>query len=66
VEGSQPLDGIVEEHFLKRSDVTNPVRYFGGPLMMIPNMIKVGLHANKFLELSAVENYLLTEYYIRS
>jgi len=35
-------------------------------LKMIPNMIKVGLHANKFLELSAVENYLLTEYHILS
>ncbi len=66
VEGSPPLDGIVEEHCLKRSDVTNPVRYFGGLLKMVPNMIKVGLHANKFLDLSAVENYLLTEYYIRS
>ena len=66
VEGSPPLDGIVEEHCLKRRDVTNPVRYFGGPLKMIPNMIKVGLHANKFLQLSAVENYLLTEYHIRS
>ena len=66
VAGSPPLDGIVEEHCLKRRDVTNPVRYFGGPLKMIPNMIKVGLHANKFLQLSAVENYLLTEYHIRS
>ena len=34
--------------------------------MMVPNMIKVGLHANRFLEISAVENYLLTEYHIRS
>lgn len=66
VEGSPPLDGIVEEHSLKRSDITNPARYFGGPLMMVPNMIKVGLHANKFLDLSIVENYLLTEYHIRS
>jgi hypothetical protein len=66
VAGSPLLDGIVEEHCLKRRDVTNPARYFGGPLKMIPNMIKVGLHANKFLELSAVENYLLTEYHIRS
>ena len=66
VEGSPPLDGIVEEHCLKRRDVTNPVRYFGGALKMIPNMIKVGLHANKFLDLSAVENYLLTEYHILS
>jgi hypothetical protein len=66
VEGSPPLDGIVEEHCLKRGDVTNPVRYFGGALKMIPNMIKVGMHANKFLDISAVENYLLTEYHIRS
>ena len=66
IEGSPPLDGIVEEHCLKRRDVTNPVRYFGGASKMIPNMIKVGLHANKFLDLSAVENYLLTEYHIRS
>jgi hypothetical protein len=65
-DGSPHLDGIVEEHCRKRSDVTNPVRYFGGLLMMVPNMIKVGLHANRFLEISAVENYLLTEYHIRS
>ncbi len=66
VEGSPPFDGIVEEHCLKRQDVTNPARYFGGPLRMIPNMIRVGLHANKFLTISATENYLLTEYHIRS
>ncbi len=60
------LDGIVEEHCRTRSDVTNPVRYFGGPVMMVPNMIRVGLHANKFLQISAVENYLLTEYHVRS
>ena len=28
--------------------------------------LEVGLHASKFLEISAVENYLLTEYHIRS
>jgi hypothetical protein len=66
VDGSPALDGIVEEHFRQRRDITNPLRFFGGSLMMIPNMIKVGLHANKFLDLSLVENYLLTEYHIRS
>ena len=29
-------------------------------------MIRVGLHARKFLDLSVIENYLLTEYHIRS
>ncbi len=66
VEGSPHLDGIVEEHCRERRDITCPMHYFGGLLMMIPNMIKVGLHANKFLEISAVDNYLLTEYHIRS
>jgi len=66
VEGSPHVDGIVEEHCRERRDVTCPMHYFGGLLMMLPNMIKVGLHANKFLEISAVENYLLTEYHIRS
>lgn len=65
-EGSPHLDGIVEEHCRQRSDVTNPVRYFGGPIMMVPNMVRVGMHANKFLDISAVKNYLLTEYHIRS
>jgi hypothetical protein len=66
VEGSTAFDGIVEEHVRKRRDITNPLRFFGGPLQVIPNMIRVGLHANKFLEISATENYLLTEYHIRS
>ncbi|MFA5367134.1 MAG: hypothetical protein WC333_04580, partial [Dehalococcoidia bacterium] len=30
IEGSPPLDGIVEEHLRERSDITNPARYFGG------------------------------------
>ena len=66
IDGSPTLDGIVEEQCRRRCDVTNPACYFGGTLSMIPNMIKVGMHAKKFLDLSAVENYLLTEYHIRS
>ncbi len=65
-DGCPHLDDPVEEHCRTRRDVTNPVRYFGGPLGMVPNMIRVGLHANKFLQVSAVENYLLTEYHLRS
>ena len=63
---SPPFDGIVEEHFRSLRDITNPVRFFGGVVKMLPNMLKVGLHSNKFLDLSATENYLLTEFHIRS
>jgi len=66
IEGSPPMDGIVEEHFRRLRDVTNPARYFGGPFRMVPNMVRVGLHSNKFLQISGVENYLVTEYHIRS
>jgi len=66
IEGSPPMDGIVEEHCRSLRDITNPARYFGGLLRMFPNMVRVGLHANKFLQISAVENYLVTEYHIRS
>ena len=65
-EDSPPFDGIVEEHFRSLRDITNPARFFGGVFKMLPNMIKVGLHSNKFLDLSATENYLLTEFHIRS
>jgi len=66
IEGSPPIDGIVEEHCRSLRDITNSARYFGGAFRMIPNMVRVGLHSNKFLQLSAVENYLVTEYHIRS
>jgi hypothetical protein len=66
IEDSPPFDGIVEEHFHSLGDITNPARFFGGAFRVLPNMLKVYRHANKFLEISATENYLLTEYHIRS
>lgn len=66
IEDSPPFDGIVEEHFRSLGDIINPARFFGGIFRMFPNMLKVYRHANKFLEISATENYLLTEYHIRS
>ena len=66
IEDSPPFDGIVEEHFRSLGDITNPARFFGGAFRMLPNMLKVYRHANKFMEISATENYLLTEYHIRS
>ena len=66
IEDSPPLDGIVEEHFRSLQDITNPVRFFGGAFNMFPNILKVWRHSNKFLELSATENYLMREYHIRS
>ena len=64
VPGSPHFDGIVEEHFRTRADLFNPVRFFGGPLKMLPHMVEVGLHVNRFLDLPSLENYLVGEIHI--
>ncbi len=61
-----PLDGIVEEHVSDARDVLLPQRFFGGALPMLPNMIRVGLHSRTFLQLSTVQNYLMSEYWLRT
>ena len=66
VEDSPPYDGIVEESFRSLRDITNPVRMFGGPLRMLPNMLKTVRHTSMFLNLREIENYILTEHHIRS
>ena len=64
--GSPPLDGIVEEHFRRREDLLNPMRFFGGPVRMLPNMIRVGLDVRGFIDLRSIENYLVVERHLRS
>jgi hypothetical protein len=60
------FDGIVEEHYLEMRDIFNPARMFGGTWHMIRNMVRVGVHCNSFLNYREIENYLLTEYHIKS
>jgi hypothetical protein len=62
LEGSQPWDGIVTEDFRATEDLLDPRRLFGGTLQAVPNMLRVGRHVSKFLELSTLENYLVDEY----
>lgn len=57
-----PDDGIVTEHFNPAADLLNPVRLFGGLARMLPNMIRVGLHIRRFLDMPRLENYLVREY----
>lgn len=58
-------DGIVVETFDAREDVRSMVRFFGGPtasaLCALPNAIRVGRHAARFLDLGTFENHLATE-----
>ncbi len=81
VDGSPPLDAIVEELFRSPADLHNPLRFFGGPLSApgprvlagpgrvlraLPNMIRVGLDIRRFIDLGSMENHLARELWLRS
>jgi len=63
--GSPPLCGIVEEQVRTRGELLNAVQFFGGWLRMVPNMLRVLIDVRRFLDLGALENYLVTERWFR-
>ncbi len=64
--GSPPVCGIVEEQFRTRADLLDPARLFGGFTRMVPNMVRVYRDVRGFLDLAALENYLVTERWLRA
>ena len=65
-EGAEPSDGIVLEACETRGDLLNPTRFFGGTLMMVPNMLRVAKDINGFLDMKKTETFYATEYHLRS
>ena len=65
-EGSDVCDGIVEEACRTKNDLLSPVRFFKGPLMMIPNMIRVQIDTKGFLDMDEFEIYYAKEYHLKS
>jgi hypothetical protein len=65
-EGADPCDGIVLEACHTRGDLLNPARFFGGPLKMVPNMLRVASDINGFLDMKKTETFYATEYHLRS
>ena len=63
---SQDWDGIVEEHFRKRSDLLNPFRMFGNPLVILYRFYQVYSDTRSFLDYKTIEPYLVEEYHIKS
>lgn len=63
--GSPPLCGLVEEQCRTREELLDPARFFGGWLRMVPNMLRVYGDVRSFLDLAAIENYLVTERWLR-
>ncbi len=64
-DGSEGHEGIVEEHFLQSSHLLNPAKFFGNPLTMLPNMLRVYFDVNSFLDYKSTEPYLVREYHIK-
>jgi len=58
-------DGIVEEHMQTRSELLNPFKFFGNPIVIIPRMIHVYTDTRSFLDYKTIEPYLVAEYHIK-
>jgi len=65
-EGADPSDGIVLEACRTGGDLLNPTRFFGGALKMVPNMLRVAMDINGFLDMKKTETFYATEYHLRS
>lgn len=65
-EDTADWDGIVEEQFKTKSDLLNPVRFFGHPLIMPYRMWQVYTDTKSFLDYKTIEPYFATEIHIKS
>lgn len=63
---SQPWDGIVEEQFKDRSDLLNPIKFFGNPFIMPIRMWQVYSDTKSFLDYESIEPYYAAELHIKS
>lgn len=59
-------DGIVEEQFKTKSDLLNPVKFFGHPLIMPYRMWQVYSDTKRFLDYPTIEPFYAVEKYIKS
>ncbi len=66
IEDSARFDGIVEEQVQQASDLLNPFRFFGNPLIIIPRMIRVYADTKSFIDYAGMETYFAAEYHIKS
>ena len=61
-----PYEGIVEEQMRTDSDLLNPFRFFGNPLVIISRMIAVYTDTKSFLDYSGIETYMAREVVVKS
>lgn len=63
---SYEWNGIVEEHTRTKTELLNPLKFFGNPFTMIYNMARVYFDTQSFLDYKTIETYLVTEIHIKS
>jgi len=59
-------DGIVGENFRLQSELLNPFKFFGNPLVIVPRMLQVYTDTNSFLDYKTIQPYLVGEYHLKS
>jgi len=60
-----PFHGIVEEQVRTSSDLLNPFKFFGNPLVIIPRMLSVYTDTKSFIDYPTMETFLATEYIVK-
>ena len=60
------FDGIVEEQVRKTSDLLNPFKFFGHPLVILPRMLAVYVDTKSFIDYPSMETFLASEHIIKS
>ena len=65
-DNSEKFDGIVEEHCETSSELFNPFKFFGNPLIVIPRMLQVYFDVNSFIDYPSIEPYLVAEYHLKT
>ena len=66
IDDSFSWNGIIEEHTRTRSELLNPFKFFGNPLVVIQRMIIVYKDTKSFLDYDTIETYLVKEYHLKS
>ncbi len=64
-DNATPLDGIVEEYFETQNQLLNPSVFFKGPILMVPNMIRVAWDIYGFIDMKTIETYWVSERWLR-
>lgn len=65
IPSSESFDGIVEEHTKTASELLNPVKFFGNPLIILWRFLQVYRDTLSFLDYPSIEPYVVREYWVK-